>query len=73
MMQIISLAVITGIGLLILGNQASRVGDLIEDMNGVVRTMMELVCRFMPLFAFASLLGQFWSDSLIGIFGLRKA
>lgn len=63
MMQIIALAVLTGVVLLILGDRMKRVRTLIEDLSSVVRMMMEIICRLIPLFVFVSLIRQIWSGA----------
>ncbi|MCR4705391.1 MAG: dicarboxylate/amino acid:cation symporter [Lachnospiraceae bacterium] len=62
-MQIIVLAVFTGVVLVALGEKAKRVCALITDIGLVVQTMMGLVCRLIPYFVFVSLIKQIWAGS----------
>lgn len=72
MMQVIALAAFTGVVLLILGERAKRVSAVIEELGGVVRMMMEIVCRLIPLFVFVSLVQQIWSGTVWEILGSWK-
>ena len=72
MMQIIALAVLTGVVLLILGDRMKPVCTLIENLSTVVRMMMEIVCRLIPLFVFVSLVRQIWSESARSMLTLWK-
>ena len=72
MMQVIVMAVFTGVILLVMGERSSRITALIEDLGSVTQYMMEIICRLIPLFVFTSLLSQIWSGSAREIFGLWK-
>lgn len=71
-LQIIVLSVFAGIVLLILGERADRVRALAEQLNVVFQTMMEYVCKLIPVFVFASLTRQLWNGALAQILGLWK-
>ena len=71
-LQVIVLAAFTGVVLLILGEQARHVDQLIEELGGVLRMMMEQVCKLIPLFVFVSLLRQIWSGAAGQMLSLWK-
>ena len=58
MMQVIVMAVFTGVILLVMGERSSRITALIENLGSVTQYMMEIICRLIPLFVFTSLLSQ---------------
>ena len=70
--EIIVLAVFTGITLLILGERVRHVATLAEELSTTVQMMMEYVCKLIPLFVFVSLLRQIWSGALQQLLGLWK-
>ncbi len=67
MMQIVFLSILTGCGLLILGEQIGAVREMLEQMNLLVSFLVQGVCRFLPLYIFASLTKMLWENG-IGIF-----
>lgn len=62
-MQIILLASLVGGALLILGDRAKRVAEFIEQANGVMQLLMELVGALLPLFIFLVVSRMFWTGS----------
>lgn len=60
-MQIIFLAIFVGVVILIMGKQAKPVAELFNGLDGIARTMIGIVTRFVPVFIFVSLLRQIWS------------
>ena len=71
-LQVIVLAAFTGVVLLIMGERARHVDQLIEELGGVLRMMMEQVCKLIPLFVFVSLLRQIWSGAVGQMLSLWK-
>ncbi len=71
-MQIIVLAVFTGVVLVALGEKAKRVCALIVDVGMVVQSMMGIVCRLIPFFVFVSLIKQIWSGTIEKLIDLWK-
>lgn len=62
-MQIILLASLVGGALLILGDRAKQVAEFIEQANGVMQLLMELVGALLPLFIFLVVSRMFWTGS----------
>lgn len=71
-LQIIVMAVFTGIVLLMLGERVRHVSRFFEESGSLMQSMMEQVCRLIPLFVFVSLLRQIWSGSALELLGLWK-
>ncbi len=71
-LQIIVLAVAVGLVLLLLGDRARGVSALIGECGSIVNTIMEYVCKLIPIFVFVSLLQQIWSGALGNLVGLWK-
>ena len=72
-LQIIFLGAAIGIALLVLGDRASAVRTLIEQVNGVVQFLMEAIGDLIPLFVFFSLFGLLGSDFGSELTGVLKA
>ncbi len=71
-LQVIVLAIFTGAVLLMLGKRAQHAAQIIEEFGTVFQTMMEQVCRLIPLFVFVSLVRQIWSGAAGTLLGLWK-
>ena len=63
-MQILVLAIAVGLVLILLDERGKAVRGLIDDCGTVVNTIMEYVCRLIPVFVLCSLLRQIWSGIL---------
>ena len=71
-MQIVVLAVFTGIVLLLLGEQTRRVSRFVEECCLLVQTMLRIVCKLIPVFVFVSLLRLIWSGAAGILAGMWK-
>ncbi|MBR1659154.1 MAG: cation:dicarboxylase symporter family transporter, partial [Oscillospiraceae bacterium] len=71
-LEIIVMAVFTGVVLLILGERTRHLGTFVEECSTAFQTMMEYVCKLIPLFVFVSLLRQIWSGAVAELLGLWK-
>ena len=67
MMQIVFLAILTGCGLLVLGEQIGAVREMMEQLNFLVSFLVQGICRFLPLYILSSLTLMLWENG-IGIF-----
>ena len=67
MLQIVFLAILTGCSLLVLGEQIGAVREMLEQLNLLVSSLVQGICRFLPLYIFASLTLMLWENG-IGIF-----
>ena len=72
-LQIIFLAICVGLVLLVMGEKASALRTLLEQANGAVQFMMEIVSRYISLFVFVSLLSLMLSDAVSNLGGVVKA
>ena len=61
-MQIIVLAMLLGTIILNLDNRVEGLRSTLVDLRTVFLNAVEAVCRFLPVFVFASLLKLFWSQ-----------
>lgn len=71
-LPIIFLAALLGVVLLLLGERVRTVAACIDEVGSVTQTMMEQICRLIPLFVFVSVLRQFWSGGLARMLELWK-
>ena len=71
-MQIVVLAIFTGVILLMLGEQTRRVSRIVEECCVLVQTMLQIVCKLIPLFVFVSLLRLIWSGTAGMLAGMWK-
>lgn len=71
-MQIVALAVFTGVVLLMLGEQTRRVSRLVEELCLLVQNMLRIVCKLIPVFVFVSLLRLIWSGAAWMLAGMWK-
>ncbi len=71
-MQIVALAVFTGVVLLMLGEQTRHVNRIIEECGVLVQNMLRIVCKLIPLFVFVSLLRMIWSGAAGMLGGMWK-
>ena len=62
--QIMLLAVGIGIAMLILGEQANTVLQIVEQSQRIFDMMMRWVCKVLPVGIFAILLSNIWSNSV---------
>ncbi|MBR4514983.1 MAG: cation:dicarboxylase symporter family transporter [Lachnospiraceae bacterium] len=62
MLQIIIISVLLGIIILGLGNGAERLKGVLIDTRQVFSSAMELVCKLLPVFIFASLVVTIWEN-----------
>ena len=59
-LQLIVIAIIFGVGLLAIGDQGSRLRDLVNDASGLLQHTVSAICALVPAFVFVVLLRQFW-------------
>ena len=71
-MQIVVLAILTGVVILMLGDQTKHVSRIIEESNLLIQTMLRIVCSLIPLFVFVSLVRLIWSGTVNTLTGLWK-
>lgn len=71
-LQIIFMAALVGGILLATGSRSEHFRDFTLDFNTVVMQAIELVCRLLPLYIFASLTLEFWSNGAAALLGLWK-
>ena len=71
-LQIIFMAICTGLVLLVLGEKSSALRVLLGQVNAAVQFMMEIVSRYIALFVFVSLLSLMLSDALSNLGGVVK-
>lgn len=62
-MQIILMAVFVGGALLVLGKQVAGVSALVEQLNGVIGFVVELISSLVPFFIFIVVVQMFWTNS----------
>lgn len=61
-MQIIILSILLGIIILRLDNRIDGLRTTLQDLHTVFLNAVEAVCRFLPIFVFASLTKLFWEN-----------
>lgn len=71
-LQIIFMAICTGLVLLVLGEKCSALQTLLGQVNTAVQFMMEVVSRYIALFVFVSLLSLMLSGALNNLGGVVK-
>ena len=71
-LQIIFIAVVTGIALLLLGNKVCTVTSLTVQLGYIVNTIMEGLSSLMPFFIFGVMFDMIASGSLASILGSYK-
>ena len=71
-LQIIFMAVCTGLVLLVLGEKASALRALLDQVNTAIQFMMEKVSRHISVFIFVSLLSLMLSDAMSNLGGVLK-
>ena len=71
-MQIVVLAVFTGIILLALGEQTRHVSRLVEEACLLVQNMLRIVCKLIPIFVFVSLFRMILSGAAGMLAGMWK-
>jgi len=71
-LQIIFLAVIIGVILLVTGSRSENFQAFILDFNTVIMQSIELICRLLPIYIFASLTLQFWENGFASMLALWK-
>ena len=62
-MQIILMAVLVGGALLVLGKQVTAVSALVEQLNGVIGFVVELISNLVPFFIFIVVVQLCWTNS----------
>lgn len=72
MLQVIFMACLTGIGLLILEEQAGIIRSILDQANLLVSRIIQQICRFLPLFIFSSLLSMIWTNGIGSFLRLWK-
>ena len=60
MLQIIFLAVFIGVIMLALGNRVHSFRDGVTQANDLIAKALDIICKFLPIFIFSSLLSTFW-------------
>ena len=71
-LQIIFLAICTGLTLLVLAKKVPVLCTLLDQLNTVVQFMMEIVSRYIAAFVFVSLLSLLLSDAVSNLGGVVK-
>ena len=71
-LQIIFMAICTGLVLLVLGKKADTLRALLDQFNTVVQFLMGLVSRYIAVFVFVSLLSLLLSDAASNLGGVVK-
>lgn len=71
-LQIIFMAICTGLVLLVLGEKSSALRVLLGQVNTAVQFMMEIVSRYISIFVFVSLLSLMLSDAVSNLGGVVK-
>ena len=64
MLQICLIAVLTGSVIIMLGNRVDQIRELVLQGNTLLISVVELVCRLLPLYIFADLTRLFWENGL---------
>lgn len=62
MMQIIFMAAVIGFSLLILGDKAEKIRSLLDQACLLFQRIIEMVCRFLPLYVFTSITMLLWQN-----------
>ena len=63
-LQIIFLAIVTGITMLFLDQKTTAVAKAVEQINYMVQFLIEFISRLIPAFIFIVLLDMIWSDTV---------
>ena len=63
-LQIVVIAMIAGVGLLMIGERGSRIQRLVHEGSVLTQHLVTGICRLVPLFVFAMLLQQIWTGQL---------
>ena len=63
-LQIIFLAIVTGITMLFLDQKTTAVAKAVEQINYMVQFLIEFISRLIPCFIFIVLLNIIWSDTI---------
>lgn len=72
-LQIILLGAFVGIALLVLGDRVAAVKAFIDQFNEIIRYLMELLCKLLPIFVFLSIFGLVSSGMLGNLGGILKS
>ena len=72
MLQIIVFAIITGIGLSLMGEKAKFLLELFENLNGLVMKLVEIVMVFAPIGVFGLIAKTFATVGYAGLIPLMK-
>ena len=73
MLQIVFLAVLTGCGLLVLGEQTGLVKEMLEQLNLLISHIVQAICGFLPIYIFTSLTALLWENGITIFFRLWKS
>lgn len=71
-LQIIFLAICTGLVLLVLGEKTATVRAFVDQANSMVQFAMEVVSRYIALFVFVSIFSLLLTTDLAGLGGVVK-
>ena len=71
-MQLIFLAVVMGIGLVVLGESASQLRGVLTQGNSLVTFLMENVSRYSPLFIALTVVSHIWDSNLNEFYHMWK-
>ena len=61
-LQIVFMAVLAGTALLLTGRESEGLQRVISQAQNVVMTCLKIICIFLPVFVFSSLVIQYWSS-----------
>ncbi|MDO5134187.1 MAG: cation:dicarboxylase symporter family transporter [Eubacteriales bacterium] len=64
MLQIVFMAILTGCGLLVLGEQVGMVREFLEQTAILMGEVVQGVCRFLPAYIFTSIVAMLWSNGI---------
>ncbi|MBR6025856.1 MAG: dicarboxylate/amino acid:cation symporter [Firmicutes bacterium] len=71
-LQIIFLAIVIGIALLFLGQQTTSIAKGIQEINVLVKFLMEIISRLVPYVIFLVMLNMIWTNTLSILSGVWK-
>ena len=71
-LQIVLIAVLLGIALLLLGQRVSGIAKAVGQLNSIVRLLVGVLDKVMPLLIFTGLVPLFWSNSVAELLPVVK-
>ena len=71
-MQIVVIALLVGVGLLLIGERGGRIHGLIDEGAVLTQRIISFICKLIPLFVFVMLLRQIWSGQAETLLSIWK-